>query len=651
MVAGKQEPRDRRDGGGARRAEPESRRGGTTKRYSVTAKRALLEAYERSGLPQKAFCAEHGITTTSLCKWRRDFAAHGEAGLAPKKPRRKAKGKARGAYPVEQRRQAVEAYRASDLSRADFAKTWGVSERTLAGWLKRYEQSGPKGLERKPHARKAKPTAPFALREAITDWKRRFPHYGLRRIRDALRRFSGLQASVPQIRQTLQDEQLATPSAPKKTRRKRPAPRRFERSRPRELWQSDITSLWLSRQQRRVYLTVFLDDFSRYVVSWALHTHQRGEIVCEALLDGIARYGRPKEVLTDQGRQYFTWRGKGRFQRLLEKEGIRHVVSRTHHPETLGKTERLWSTVQKELWERVMPDDLVEARARLGHFFDHYNFFRPHQGIDGLVPADRFFGAEDAVRRTIEARLQENAIALALGETPRAPVFLSGRVGDKDVSLHGEHGALVICTPDGARQELRIEDLGGPEHGSEEEEAAARAGQAEDAGGAEDAGAGEGALGERERGGADAGASDQRRDPGVLAGQGDQAGGGAGAGGEAAADLAAEPAGAGGYGGGTSEAATQEEVRDGAFASRGGPEGPQEADRGAGAGAGDRAGRDRASARPAREPRDEDAARQQGGREKKRDAEEGGPQASERRSGRGSGRDASDGVSGGGSPR
>ena len=651
MVAGKQDPRDRRDGGGARRAEPESRRGGTTKRYSVTAKRALLEAYERSGLTQKAFCAEQGITTTSLCKWRRDFAAHGEAGLAPKKPRKKAKGKPRGAYPVEQRRQAVEAYRASGLSRKDFAKTWGVSERTLSDWLKRYDEGGPKGLERKRRATPAPRPAPFALRRAITGWKRRFPHYGLRRIRDALRRFSGLHASVPQIRQTLQDEQLATPPAPKKTRRKRPAPRRFERSRPRELWQSDITSLWLSRQQRRVYLTVFLDDFSRYVVSWALHTHQRGEIVCEALLDGVARYGRPSEVLTDQGRQYFTWRGKGRFQKLLEKEGIRHVVSRAHHPETLGKTERLWSTVQKELWERVMPDDLVEARARLAHFFDHYNFFRPHQGIDGLVPADRFFGAEDAVRKTIEARLQQNAIALALGETPRAPVFLSGRVGDKDVSLHGEQGALVICTPDGQRQELRIEDLGGPEDGDEAKEAAPRAGQAEDAGGAEDAGAGARAVGERERGGAAAGAQNERRDPGVLAGADEQAGGGGAAGGEAAADLAAESAGAGGYGGGTFKAAPEEEVHDGTPAARGGPEGPAEADRGAGTGARDRTGRDRAFARPAREPHDEDAARHEDGREKKTDAEEGGPQESERGSGRGSGRDESDGVSEGRSPR
>jgi hypothetical protein len=42
----------------------------------------------------------------------------------------------------------------------------------------------------------------------------------------------------------------------------------------------------------------------------------------EALLEGVQRFGKPEEVLTDQGRQYFTWRGKGEFQKLLDREGI-----------------------------------------------------------------------------------------------------------------------------------------------------------------------------------------------------------------------------------------------------------------------------------------------------------------------------------------
>src|SRR5262249_12506708 len=46
-----------------------------------------------------------------------------------------------------------------------------------------------------------------------------------------------------------------------------------------------------------------------------------------------------------------------------------------------------------------------DAQRRIGLFIDHYNFQRPHQGIDGLVPADRFFGAAPEVLRTLRARV------------------------------------------------------------------------------------------------------------------------------------------------------------------------------------------------------------------------------------------------------
>jgi len=46
----------------------------------------------------------------------------------------------------------------------------------------------------------------------------------------------------------------------------------------------------------------------------------------------MEKFGRPEEVLSDQGRQYFSWRGRSEFQRRLEREGVKHVVSRSHHP-------------------------------------------------------------------------------------------------------------------------------------------------------------------------------------------------------------------------------------------------------------------------------------------------------------------------------
>jgi hypothetical protein len=39
---------------------------------------------------------------------------------------------------------------------------------------------------------------------------------------------------------------------------------------------------------------------------------------------------------------------------------------------TLGKLERLWETLKRELWDRVHPRDLGEARERVAHYFSHY---------------------------------------------------------------------------------------------------------------------------------------------------------------------------------------------------------------------------------------------------------------------------------------
>lgn len=498
-------------------------------------------------------------------KPRRGGAAPGDGTRRKGPPRRKKKGKHKP-YTPEQRRAALKAYRESGLTQSEFGRLWGVSPSSLGNWLRRERDAGGKGLEdqRKGRAgrKKGQRTLPDAVRAEIVTIKRRFPSFGLRKVRDFLHRFAGLRVSTGTVRAVVTEEQLPPAVVPKRRRKLKPKVKRFERARPNAMWQSDITSLWLARPERRVYLTVFLDDHSRYVVSYHLASHQRRELVLEAFGDALVRYGKPQEVLTDQGRQYYSWRGKTTFQKRLDREGIAHVVSRAHHPQTLGKTERLWKTIQDELLTRVQPADVADARARVGHFLTHYNFFRPHQGIDGLVPADRFFGAAKQARAVIEKTVEENALALALGEEPRKPVFLFGRIGDQSVALHGEKGHLVLSTDEGM-EAVELERLGAPQESDdgrdEADPATARdAAEATPAEGDQENDlqaaparplADSGALGGDDGGGPTPGAHTLHRDPGVLAGQGDQDGDRAPTGAAATADLAAQPAGAGRYAG------------------------------------------------------------------------------------------------------
>jgi hypothetical protein len=161
-------------------------------------------------------------------------------------------------------------------------------------------------------------------------------------------------------------------------------------------------------------------------------------------------------VLTDNGPQYHTWRGKSAFSELLERRGIRQIVARPRHPQTLGKIERFWGSLWRECVESAIFTDLTDARLRIGHFIDFYNFTRTHSGIDGLVPADRFFSAAPAMLESLRARVAANALELARSGVPKSPLYLAGNVGGTPVILHGE-GDRVILSKDGQRAEVDFE--------------------------------------------------------------------------------------------------------------------------------------------------------------------------------------------------
>jgi transposase InsO family protein len=412
------------------------------------------------------------------------------------------------------------------------------------------------------------------VRSEIAQTKQRNPAFGLRKVRDWLLRFRGIRVSAGTVRSALRERGIQGTPPQRPRRRRLKVVGHFERAKPMQLWQTDITSYVLTRHSTRVYLVVFLDDYSRYVVSWSLCTHAKGGMVIECLLDGIARFGKPEEVLSDRGPQFCSWRGKSGFKKLLVREGIEHVMARTHHPQTVGKCERLWKTIGAELWERARPQDLTEARERLRHYFAHYNHFRPHQGIDGLVPADRFFGAENALRKTLEEQMAANELQLALDLPPRQPVYLFGQIGDRQVALVGEHGRVVVHTEEGALHALSAdnnqgtEDAGDGRHQRSSEavraqaEADAHGPQAHALRSAPAPGAvGAAAVAGGELRGADAGAPAVDGDPGILAGQGQQAGDRASPGDPAAAGMAALADGALGHAGRTPAAAQDAAAR------------------------------------------------------------------------------------------
>ncbi len=338
---------------------------------------------------------------------------------------------------------------------ADVAVAFGVSMPAVQKFVALFDSGGFDALRTPlngaaaagPLGRARKQTAP-AVRDEVIAAREANPTWGTRRIRDVLERFAGLGVSETTVRRILHEAGLIAEHVAPEPRDK--PERRFERAEPNQLWQSDIFQFELRRHQP-VYLVGFMDDYSRYLVSWTMAHHHKASLVIDALERGIAEYGEPREVLTDQGRQYVAWRGETEFQQLLQRRGIRHSKSRPQHPETLGKIERFWKTLWDEFLRKTVFADFADCLRRVALFVQHYNFQRPHQGLDGLVPADRFFRAAPHVRAAVEAQVAANALRLAQEKPPQKPFYLVGRLGDQDLSIAAAGGALRVQVGDASQ--------------------------------------------------------------------------------------------------------------------------------------------------------------------------------------------------------
>ena len=337
----------------------------------------------------------------------------------------------------------------------DFGAIVGLAAQTLYTWKRRFEQYGPAGLD--DAAKKKLPLGsklPEITQRTVLMLKKAHPDWGCQRISDVLCRGPGLPASANAVARVLKQAGYVTEEQPTK-----PHPdhvRAFERATPNQLWQSDLFTFILKRQNRRLYLVAFMDDHSRFIVGYGLHASQSAALVLEVFRAAVASCSSPQEVLTDNGAQYVTWRGTSAFARELQKRGIKHVVASPHRPQTLGKVERFWGTLWRECLEAAIFLDLEDARRRIGHFIDYYNFQRPHQSLDGLTPADRFFGAAPQTLATLKARVQANALELARGGLPKAPFYMTGQVGGKPFSLHAEGERVYMLAEDGQRKEIDL---------------------------------------------------------------------------------------------------------------------------------------------------------------------------------------------------
>jgi len=258
---------------------------------------------------------------------------------------------------------------------ADIAEALRVSEKTVDRWCSVYRKYGWEGLAVKSHAAHIVHRTPQATVDLVLKLRRE-KHWGPCKIEGYLRKHGEETASVSHttIYRMLVEAELNRPiSKPRRVWGKR----RFEREHSNSLWQADFK---LTSQDE--WMVSFLDDHSRFVTGSEIHHNPTGEHAIQLLEASIVKYGKPDQILTDRGTQFYPARGEtSAFTEFCSGNGIEHIVASVRRPSTIGKIEAFHKAYKYEAW--MFPSH--------PQFVNYWNYERPHQGISYLYPADVYF--------------------------------------------------------------------------------------------------------------------------------------------------------------------------------------------------------------------------------------------------------------------
>lgn len=148
---------------------------------------------------------------------------------------------------------------------------------------------------------------------------------------------------------------------------------KWEREHSNSLWQTDFC--WISKLD--CWLTAYLDDHSRLIVSAEYVTEATTDNSIRIFEKGVKKYGLPRETLSDRGTQYYAVMGEtSRFLEYMKSKGVNHIYSSIKKPTTCGKLERWWKTHNDERWNF----------SSLNEFVKHYNEERLHMSLDYNTP-------------------------------------------------------------------------------------------------------------------------------------------------------------------------------------------------------------------------------------------------------------------------
>jgi transposase InsO family protein/transposase-like protein len=401
---------------------------------------------------------EYGVHHTTITKWKREEWERGEAPGVEPPPQPAEPVEAVSAPPRETGRyskgfkEEVLAQVNSGRKPKEVGNQYGVPTGTISRW--KHEARSAGGELPEPKSTRPTSSGPSPINEEhrrlVLSLKDRHPNMGLAQIQNQLKRFEAVKLGRHMIARILKEAGIPLQKPKRPSTASDSSENRFEMTRPNELWAVDFKEFWIHSE--KAYALFLLDDFSRFCVGFALTEKPTAELAIATVESAIQRYGRPERILSDRGAQFHAWNGVSRFDEFLADFLIDHSVTKAKHAFTNGKLEAFNRAVEEELLDVVEFGSLSEAEEAIRKHIQRHNFLRTHMGIDGLVPADRYFGMIEEAKQALQEGLRRLGPGLNWlkglvshdGPTLRSPTVLQlvVRQGKLEVAVLGQRFKL-----------------------------------------------------------------------------------------------------------------------------------------------------------------------------------------------------------------
>jgi putative transposase len=148
------------------------------------------------------------------------------------------------------------------------------------------------------------------------------------------------------------------------------------------IWQVDLTGKPTQTKSRQSILGI-IDHGCRACIRLCALPRKSSLRILINLLEAMEQFGKPKLIRTDN-EAVFTSR---LFKLVLWLLNIKHQQTELHCPWQNGRIERLFLTLKQKL-HLLAFDHADSLNQFLHHFRFWYNFVRPHQHLNGKVPAE-----------------------------------------------------------------------------------------------------------------------------------------------------------------------------------------------------------------------------------------------------------------------